>query len=204
MDDHRVPAKRCFRMFLRFTLLELLVVIAIIAILASLLLPALRQVKEKANGIACSNNLGNIGKAIFMYVQDNNDYVPGPSLFGIPSLKWGGYSSLAYLLTPYLGESDKYWTCPTQSGKCSDNYARSYICNVGIVFGYPASSLPQKFSALQRISYGLTKIWFLEDIDNWNYPDITTPAPIHGGGRYCLYADGHTNWIKIKTITQLP
>jgi len=59
-----------------FTLIELLVVIAIIALLMAILLPSLNRARDQGKGIACRNNLKQIGLALTLYAQDHEGKVP--------------------------------------------------------------------------------------------------------------------------------
>jgi prepilin-type N-terminal cleavage/methylation domain-containing protein/prepilin-type processing-associated H-X9-DG protein len=100
-----------------FTLIELLVVIAVIAILAALLLPVLTSAKEKGRRAKCMSNLRQIGIAITMYAQDNNDNLPrsdgtDPSL---GEATWDLPKSLADSLGTYANKANVYrdiFYCP--------------------------------------------------------------------------------------------
>lgn len=59
-----------------FTLVELLVVMSVIALLGALLLPVTMRVRGTARQIQCVSNLGQLGKALTLYTDDNDHWYP--------------------------------------------------------------------------------------------------------------------------------
>jgi prepilin-type N-terminal cleavage/methylation domain-containing protein len=70
------PWEKSVRREQAFTLMELLVVIAIITILAALLLPVFGKAREAGRGAVCIGNLRQIGVALQLYIQENNNRLP--------------------------------------------------------------------------------------------------------------------------------
>jgi len=92
-----------------FTLVELMVVISVIALLSAILLPVTASVRGYARRTHCLSNLGQLGKAINLYVDDNENWYPCATI--MPSTEpEGGLPRICDLLATYAAPA--VFQCP--------------------------------------------------------------------------------------------
>ena len=79
--------------------------IAIIAILAAILFPVFARAREKARQTTCTSNQKQIATAVMMYVQENEERLPGADVWSV------------------IGVTGKSLQCPTAGNKIANAYA---------------------------------------------------------------------------------
>jgi prepilin-type N-terminal cleavage/methylation domain-containing protein/prepilin-type processing-associated H-X9-DG protein len=115
-----------------FTLIELLVVIAIIAILAALVLGPVSRSKEVAKGAACLSNLRQIGIALQIYVDANNQRLPTmydkPVVTDTNQPPTNALLSVEIVLQSELGNTNVL-RCPSDKNQVFERSGSSYAWN---------------------------------------------------------------------------
>ena len=141
----------------RFTLIELLVVIAIIAILAALLMPALQQARERAQGMSCASNLKQLAMIYHFYAEDYRSYLPcrdnliggfTPSGAAIDAKNWLD-GVVAYYLNRQNASQEpvKLLRCPSEDATedITTNYGLNYLIATETVDGVTQGIMISRF-----------------------------------------------------------
>lgn len=164
-----------------FTLIELLVVIAIIAVLAALLLPVVAKSKEHGKSAACLSNLRQIGIALQMFVQDNENKMPVmhnlPIDTNLPPVT-NSMGPIDLVLSNYLGNVSVL-RCLSDDKAVFTATGSSYWWNT-LINGQDAEHLSI----------------FSFEVESQNVPLVFDKQAFHasignGRGVNYLYADGH-------------
>ena len=197
----------------KFTLIELLMIITIIIILASLLLPALKKVRESANAISCLSKLKQIGLAQSGYHSDWNEIYPA-SYYGA-SASVDSNQPWSRAIGTYLGMKDGtagyanggIWSCPTQPTWIPSHPYISYGYNYGALGNHEyeafsaygvTSNFPYRVTQIRNPSLQLTHLDSLYSTSTLQYRSMgrASSYPNYVGYRHnrkanVLYADGH-------------
>jgi prepilin-type N-terminal cleavage/methylation domain-containing protein/prepilin-type processing-associated H-X9-DG protein len=187
-----------------FTLIELLVVVAVIAVLMAILLPALASAKQRAKGVVCQSNLRQVGMAMFMYEQENQQRFPHASHSTADTSGW------LTTLIPY-GMSAKARACPEDPRFLNPTLnSTSYSTNnyMDAPKPYVKTTLiprPARTVFVVESRTGADHVHVTTDLDGFggagDFEDAGIAAQRHRGAANYLYVDAHVEpvtWASIK------
>lgn len=154
-----------------FSMVELLVIIALIVLLISLLMPALRQARERAWVANCSSNLRQIGIAMSAYATTHKDYFPYMEITSSGLFTYSDWLTKAGVVKALADEDKKVqsiFVCPeyempiysSQYSNYKTTYSinlwiTGYLQNPGWIFPRVRRSLIRKPHALPLIGDGV-------------------------------------------------
>ncbi len=193
-----------------FTLIELLVVIAIIAILAAILFPVFAKAREKARQASCLSNMRQIGVAMMMYIDDNDEAFCVVECSGLPQpRKW--FEPIA----PYM-KNTQILFCPSLRGAATTGTPKTdYVLSGCFAQGAPLARFDRPAEQIMVAERGADKPYegykpWPTDGVSWDnlagyrhgapnphdhFTHLAKDARHNGGANYTL-ADGHAKWMR--------
>ncbi len=156
--------------------------IAIIGILAAILIPTVSAVRESARSTHCVSNLRQIGNAVHLFAQENNDLIP-PNVGGVS----GGGPAIEEEVGSLINDRGLGFLLSEERGGIPRNHANRRIARVGNVDYLDDANI--------LICPGLDERVFA--VDGYQEPGaFTADRPIVRAGYIWLYVvrDGPRGW----------
>jgi prepilin-type processing-associated H-X9-DG protein len=173
-----------------------------------MLLPALSKAREKAKSIKCTNNLKQIGLAIFQYTDDYSGWLPPHRSGASGTPRW--YEILCsgnYLpenaCDSSVNSEQRVLRCPSEPDV---KQARDYSNNEYIM-GLPTQ--PATYWLKLSMMTSPAKTGMIVDGSAFTYGWKSRPDnekygpdwPRHNYGVNMLFTDGHVSWLNLTTFS---
>ena len=207
-----------------FTLIELLVVVALIAILLSILLPSLSKARRVAKITVCVSNTSEIGKAIYLHFNDNDNRFPDRVGGSHAGYNWVGHKGIRSdrrsnvtdrPLNKYLGYDDN--SIEVEVAKCPLDYYKNRYAGVTSYWkGSGSSYMGTAFNGIRDLDINSKGIHHAQVIRPASMVAIGEIGAVHyampytpfdlagqwhspGKARYAVnYVDGHSGNVTVE------
>ena len=199
-------------------MVELLVVLAIIGILAALLMPALARAKNRAQNTVCVSQLRQLGMAVRIYSDDNNQLMPSAeSLPTIPMDPAKPLPRICDALSSYAGRSSGTTNTSGAVFKCPCDTGASYYKNEGSSYEWNSDLNGHRIDETRHSDVKIYSITMVngevtqqsEDQKTLLFPPTTTPLFLDYGefhprppklGKNVVYMDDHVDILALPPL----
>lgn len=162
-----------------FSLIELLVCIVVISVLAAILYASTAKSRERAYGVACTNNMRQISVSIQMYISDHDD--------NFPSLDaWEHWNESKYF---------KNLTCPSVSNSSKQTNTQSIRGIPGYAYNayLGGKEINDKNVSVKESEINFPSTTALLCEEEVQIPFSTGPSDHSGPGDNDVYFSRHSN-----------
>ncbi len=175
---------------LAFTIIEILIVLLILGVLIAILVPVISSSLKKSKESACLSNIKQVGLAMKLYLQDNDDLYP----------PYGAGESEKIL--GYVVKKANVSSCPIVTTKENDSKFVPGFASNALLHGFAPITSPTRDSLILSPSstVQIVEINGTDAVTSWLAGFEQQRGRRHHGGGNVLLCDGHARWYDPSQI----